>query len=152
MLDTFQVTPANAVDMVDQLKAKVGVGGVDGWQGLAQVWATIDVGASIAAGVSAPAGRGSVSSTATRGEATANAMRISLQAEIGDCTATRNNPLTSFEVARLLVGLLHLGWVPGHRDRNFWIRLAYLRELGFRRRRTSKDLSSLVTSGSTRKE
>jgi len=126
-----QVDSEGAREMVQQLSDKEMATGLEGWEGVEHAWAAIDVGTQAASGGSAQVSRGGVRSAATASQVSASAMRATLQEEVGDCDTIKNYPLTSFEVARVVVGLFHFGWRQGQVDRYFWARLAYcFEELG----------------------
>eukprot|EP00752_Nemacystus_decipiens_P016738 g14976.t1 len=133
-----EVCPAEAMRLVDRLSSRIPVGG--GWDQIAGVWAELDVCAEVTAVRDRSGG-----SVPMSGSHTMSVMKRTLKEEAGLALATKDHPLTSFEVARLFVGLFHLGWRHGHSDRTLWVRLAFSEELGFRKRRCSKDLSGAVS-------
>lgn len=140
----MQVNTADAVRMVEQLKSRMMEGG-GGWERLEQVWAGIDVaGGGLVGGAEELRSRGVRSAVSV----SISGMRLALRNEIGLVRDTRSHPLTPFELARLFVGLFHFGWKRGVKD--FWVLVAYSRELGFRERRGSKDLGGVISSSEGR--
>lgn len=134
--------------MVAVLKEKRGEVDSDLAGQLGAVWSSIDLTSS-----SGPSPGGSASAVG-RVRRPGGGIGVSdsvLRDESSDCIPVKDLPLTPFEVARVAVALFSEGPRDWGRLGDLWRRLVGKGDLGFRRNRTSKDISVVFNQGKNRK-